>query len=347
MERVVIIAEAGVNHNGELELALELVDRAAEAGADYVKFQTFKAENLVTEDAKTAEYQNQNTGETSQFEMLKKLELSENEHQEIMNRCQEKGIKFLSTPFDQESAHYLSDKVDFFKVPSGEITNHPFLEQLASYGKPIVVSTGMSELEEVRAAIQVVKTVWDGNFPLPLENGLPPLSVLQCTTAYPCPDKFANLRAIQTMMDDLGLPIGFSDHTSGIVAGVASVAMGAIVVEKHFTLDRNLPGPDHKASLEPLELKEFVESLHRVSNMKGDGVKTPQEVEKKNILPARKGLRYMNSMSKGDQISLGNLKIVRPCEGMGPDKLKLVLGSTLSKDVFAGSPVLAEDLEQR
>ena len=264
MGRVIVIAEAGVNHNGSIDLAKQLVDIAFNAGADYVKFQTFKAESLVTQSAKQAPYQSRNIGrEESQFEMLKKLELSNDMHDEIIKYCGLKGIKFLSTGFDISSVKYLQDKVDLFKVPSGELTNLPLIKMMTSLKKPMILSTGMASMEEVRFIVDEIKKAQKSFTPSQVE-GLPPLTVLHCTTAYPAPFESVNLRAMNTMNKELGVDIGYSDHTLGIEVPIAAVAMGATIIEKHFTISRDLEGPDHAASLEPNELHSMVRSIRNI-----------------------------------------------------------------------------------
>lgn len=270
MNRVFIIAEAGVNHNGDIETAKRLVDVAAVAGADAVKFQTFKAENLVCKNARKADYQMETTDqEESQFEMLKKLELTPSMHERLLEYCNQKNIMFLSTPFDIESLHYLITLgCEMIKIPSGEITNYPFLKEVGKTGKKVILSTGMSTLEEVRDAVKVLK-----------DNGSSDVTVLHCNTEYPTPYNDVNLQAMYTLKKELGIPAGYSDHTQGIEVPIAAAALGASVIEKHFTLDKTMEGPDHKASLEPDELQAMVRAIRNIEGALGSGEKVPSESE--------------------------------------------------------------------
>ncbi len=273
---VYIIAEAGVNHNGSFALARKLVDAAKEAGADCIKFQTFKSENLVSRSAKKAEYQKKTTGDSSQQDMLKKLELSFDEFLNLKSYCEKVGICFLSTPFDFDSIEFLNSiDMPFWKIPSGEVTNLPYLLALAKTGKPVVMSTGMCTLQEIRDAIDVLQA-----------NGTKEIKLLHCNTEYPTPFEDVNLKAMQAMRDEFWMEVGYSDHTKGIEVPVAAVALGATIIEKHFTLDRNMEGPDHKASLEPQELAEMVCCIRNIEKALGTGVKTPSPSEKKNIAVA-------------------------------------------------------------
>jgi N,N'-diacetyllegionaminate synthase len=323
--KVMIIAEAGVNHNGELRLAKKLVDVAVEAGADVVKFQTFKAENLVTTAAKMADYQIQNIKvEQSQLEMLKKLELSEKDFSELQVYCKEKKIAFLSTGFDLESLEFLKTlKMGLWKVPSGEITNLPYLEFIGSQNEPVILSTGMCFLSEVEAAIQVL-----------CQKGLPKskIVVLHCTTEYPAPFSDVNLQAMLTMKKNLGVQVGYSDHTQGIEISIAAAALGAVVIEKHFTLDKNMTGPDHRASLEPAELKLMVKSIRNIEQALGAGDKIPSENEIKNRIAARKSLVAQVPIKKGDLFSNKNLTSKRPGSGISPMKIHEVIGKSASRD---------------
>lgn len=279
MNKVLVIAEAGVNHNGSLDLAKQLIDAAVDAGADIVKFQTFKAEKLVSKSAEKAEYQKMTTDEDeSQFSMLKKLELDDRMHEELINYCNERGIQFLSTPFDIDSAHYLIDMgIDIIKIPSGEITNYPFLKQLGQLGKSVILSTGMSKLSEIEDALTVLKN-----------EGVKDITVLHCNTEYPTPIEDVNLLAMNTIGSAFGVDIGYSDHTLGIEIPIAAVALGATVIEKHFTLDKSSEGPDHKASLEPHELKSMVTAIRHIEKAMGNGVKWPSKSEFKNRPIGRK-----------------------------------------------------------
>lgn len=319
---VYIIAEAGVNHNGSFELACKLVDAAKAAGADCIKFQTFKSQNLVSHTAQKAEYQKDVTGEGSQIDMLKKLELSYDEFLMLKDYCEKQGICFLSTPFDFESIEFLkSIDMPFWKIPSGEITNYPYLVALAKTEKPIVMSTGMCELEEIEAAIHVLK-----------DHGAKDIRLLHCNTEYPTPFEDVNLRAMKTMKEYFDLEVGYSDHTEGIEVPVAAVALGATIIEKHFTLDRNMEGPDHKASLEPNELKAMVESIRRIEKALGNGDKTPSKSEKKNITIARKSIVAKKNIRIGEILTEENLTVKRPGNGISPMEWNKVVGTKAVRD---------------
>lgn len=329
MGKVLIIAEAGVNHNGSLELAKRLIDVAAEAGVDYVKFQTFKSENLVTRRACQAGYQQRNLGSEfqTQLQMLKQLELSTEDHQVLLAYCREKGVAFLSTAFDFESIDFLATlKPDLWKIPSGEITNYPYLKYIAQFRKPVILSTGMSTLGEITVAINVLE-----------EFGLTrnQITVLHCNTEYPTPMCDVNLRAMQTMAAKLNVSTGYSDHTVGIEIPVAAVALGAKVIEKHFTLDRNLAGPDHKASLEPRELKAMVSAIRNVELALGDGVKRVADSEEKNKNIARKSIVAACPIKKGEAFNETNLTVKRPGNGISPMFWEEVLGKLAGKDFQA------------
>jgi len=327
-DRVLIIAEAGVNHNGDLNKAFELIDAAAEAGADVVKFQTFKAEKLVSKSAVKADYQKQNTSEAdaSQFSMLKSLELTESDHYQLIDHCKRKGIQFLSTAFDEDGIEFLSGfDLPFFKSPSGEITNRNYLIQLAQKGKPVIISTGMATMDEIRVAVDLFK-----EFGLPKDK----ITVLHCNTEYPTPMEDVNLKAMLTIGDELDVAIGYSDHTLGIEVSIAAVALGARVIEKHFTLDRSLPGPDHKASLEPGELKEMVMSIRNVEKaISGDGIKKPSPSERKNLKVARKSLFVNRDLKKGEILQKEDLIALRPGDGISPMDIGKVIGKHILKDV--------------
>lgn len=314
---VYIIAEAGVNHNGRFMLACRLVDAAKKAGADCIKFQTFKSENLVAKSAQKADYQKDTTGDGSQVDMLKKLELSYDEFIALRDYCDRVGIRFLSTPFDFESIRFL-DGLDmpFWKIPSGEVTNYPYLVALAKTKKPVVMSTGMCELNEVREAVDVLR-----------RHGAGEIRLLHCNTEYPTPFEDVNLRAIQTLKDTFGCEVGYSDHTTGIEIPIAAVAMGATIIEKHFTLDRNMEGPDHKASLEPDELEAMVRSIRHVERALGTGVKAPSPSERKNMAVARKSIVAKRHINSGEILSAGNLTVKRPGTGISPMKWDSVLGT--------------------
>jgi len=330
-----IIAEAGVNHNGSLELAKQMVDVAVAAGADAVKFQTFQAEKVVSCFAPKAEYQCRTTGAgESQLEMVRKLELSAEQHAELVEYCRQKGIQFLSTPFDQESVDLLACRFDLplLKIPSGEITNGPLLLHIARTGKPVLLSTGMSALGEVETALGVLAFGYTrpGEGPslaafqaaYASAEGQQALqqkvTLLHCTTEYPAPFTDVKLRAMDTLRAAFGLPVGYSDHTSGIAVPVAAVARGAVVIEKHFTLDRNLPGPDHRASLEPDELKQMVQAIRQVEQALGNGIKAPAPSEIKNMLVARRSLVANRAINKGEQFTSANLAVKRPGIGASP-----------------------------
>ncbi len=334
MNKTYIIAEAGVNHNGSLAMAKKMVDVAAQAGADAVKFQTFKAEHLVSKSVPKAQYQKENTGVESQFEMLKQLELNEEMHEELSEYCLQKNIQFLSTPFDIASVDLLINRchVSVLKIPSGEITNAPLLLKIAQTNKPVILSTGMSNLGEIEIALGVLA------FGYLTPNEIPSLTqfqlayyselgqdvlkekvtLLHCTTEYPAPIHEVNLRNIETLRTAFNLPVGFSDHTDGIVIPLAATARGAVLIEKHFTLDRNLPGPDHKASLEPQELQQMVQGIRQIEQALGSTVKMPTPAEQKNKAIARRSLVVTQDVAKDDIFSEDNLTIKRPGDGISP-----------------------------
>ena len=319
---IFIIAEAGVNHNGCFDLACRMVDAAKKAGADCIKFQTFKACNLVTRNAKKAEYQEKTTGSASQEEMLKKLELSYDAFLSLKQYCDRTGIRFLSTPFDFESIDFLNTiEMPFWKIPSGEITNLPYLLAIARTGKPVVMSTGMCGMDEIGAAIRVLK-----------ENGAKDIRLLHCNTEYPTPFEDVNLRAMRTMRDAFGLEVGYSDHTPGIEAPIAAAALGATIIEKHFTLDRNMEGPDHKASLEPDELAAMVRAVRNVELALGNGIKEPSNSEKKNIAIVRKSIVAARNIKKGETLTEDNLSTKRPGSGISPMKWFEVIGTKAIRD---------------
>lgn len=346
MTRALIIAEAGVNHNGCLETALKLVDTAAEAGADYIKFQTFKAEALVSRTAALASYQKIHSDKGSQFELLKSLELSPEMHTAIRSHCQKRGIKFLSTPFSEADADYLEEYVEFFKVPSGEITNLPFLAHLARKQKNLIISTGMATMDEVKEAKSTVFEVWNNKgFPKAEEQLPGPLTFLHCTSAYPAPFSDVNLLAIQTLARETACPVGYSDHTRGIEVSIAAVVLGAVVIEKHFTLSRSLPGPDHKSSLEPEELTALISSIRNVEIALGSEEKHPSEEEAENAGVVRKSLHYKHSLKAGTSIDSEMLIIKRPGTGLSPKNLKLLLGKVLKRDVSQDQIVNQFDFE--
>lgn len=314
---VYIIAEAGVNHNGSFDLACRLVDAANKAGVDCIKFQTFKSSNLVSHNAQKAEYQKETTGEGSQVDMLKKLELSYDEFLELKKYCDKVGIRFLSTPFDFESIDFLNSiNMPFWKIPSGEVTNYPYLAALAKTGKPVVMSTGMCDMAEIKAAVKVLR-----------DNGAEDIKLLHCNTEYPTPFEDVNLRAMQTMRDEFNLEVGYSDHTKGIEVPIAAVALGATIIEKHFTLDRNMEGPDHKASLEPDELTEMVKSIRHIEKALGAGEKKPSPSEIKNKVVARKSIVARRRIEAGEVFSEQNITVKRPGSGVSPMKWNEVLGT--------------------
>ena len=323
----IIIAEAGVNHNGSIELAKQLVDKAVEAGVDYIKFQTFKASKLVTKSARQAEYQQRNIGHQgeSQYQMLKKLELSPAEHEVLIDYCQQKEIKFFSTAFDFDSIEYLhSLNLGLWKIPSGEVTNYPFLKRVASYNEPTILSTGMCDMEDVRAVVEAL-----------YKNGLSKenLILLHCNTEYPTPFEDVNLKAMDALRKEFGVEVGYSDHTKGIEVPIAAVALGATVIEKHFTLDRNMEGPDHKASLEPDELKAMVSAIRNIEKaVGGDGTKHVSESERKNIAIARKSIVAACDIKAGEVFTEENLTVKRPGNGISPMKWEQVIGLTAKRD---------------
>lgn len=327
MSKVLIIAEAGVNHNGSLENAFKLIDTAVDAGVDYVKFQTFKSENLVSKSAKKADYQIQNTGNSidSQYEMLKKLELSHENHELLIDYCKQKNIQFFSTAFDLDSLAYLKEiGLDLVKIPSGEITNLPYLRKAAQLFNKVILSTGMCTMEDIEAAINVFLAE-----NISKEN----ITVLHCNTEYPTPMNDVNLKAMLSIQQEFGTDIGYSDHTLGIEVSVAAVALGASVIEKHFTLDNKMEGPDHAASLEPYQLKEMVKAIRNIEQaISGDGIKKPSASEMKNIEIARKSIVASAQILKGEVFTEENLTIKRPGTGISPMKWDEVIGKKATKD---------------
>jgi N-acetylneuraminate synthase/N,N'-diacetyllegionaminate synthase len=328
MKKVIIIAEAGVNHNGDIKIAKKLIDVASEAKVDYVKFQSFKADKLVSPIAKKAEYQVKNLKDKDdfQYQMLKRLELSKKDHEELILYCKTKNVKFFSTAFDVDGVLYLSSlNLDAFKIPSGELTNFPYLKAVAQTGLPVILSTGMATLEEIGESIRVLN-----NHGTNKED----LTVLHCNTDYPTPMVDVNLKAMLKIKEKFDVNIGYSDHTIGTEIPIAAVALGAKIIEKHFTLDRNLKGPDHKASLEPKELKYMVESIRNLEQaMNGSGIKKPSQGEKKNILIARKSIHLLRDLSSGSVISEEDIIPLRPGDGICSMNWEKVLGKTLKRDV--------------
>lgn len=326
MKHVLIIAEAGVNHNGSLELAKQLVDKAADAGVDFIKFQTFKSEKLVSKSAKQAKYQQRNIGkkDDGQLAMLKKLELSEADHVELIAYCEQKGVKFFSTAFDLTTIDLLhSFNLGFWKIPSGEVTNYPYIRKIAQYHEPVILSTGMCELSDIEAAVKVL-----------LEFGVQneQITILHCNTEYPTPFRDVNLKAMLEIGEKFGVQIGYSDHTKGIEVPIAAVALGATVIEKHFTLDKNMEGPDHKASLEPDELKAMVSAIRNIEQALGTGHKTISESERKNIEIARKSIVAACPIKAGELLTEDNLTVKRPGNGISPMKWNEVIGTKAIKD---------------
>lgn len=318
-----IIAEAGVNHNGSFELAMQLVDAAAAAGADCVKFQTFRPESLVTRNAKKAEYQIQNTNACEgQREMLEKLMLSHKDFQRLAQYAASKNIDFTSTPFDEESVCFVHELgIPFWKIPSGEVTNLPYLEQIARYQEPIVMSTGMCSMEEIRQAVMSIKRLNQNQ-----------LVLLHCNTEYPTPVEDVNLMAMEQLQKEFHCPVGYSDHTSGIEIPIAAAALGAAVIEKHFTLDKSLDGPDHKASLEPDELCRMIQAIRNVECALGNGEKVLQESEKKNRTAARKSIVARIGIKKGELLTEENLTAKRPGNGISPMRWREVIGTAAVRD---------------
>lgn len=323
--KTLIIAEAGVNHNGDLALARQLIDVAADASADLIKFQTFSADQLVTTYARKADYQMQATGAgESQHAMIRRLELTREMHEALIAHCKLRGIKFFSTGFDPKGIDLLVDLgLDCFKIPSGEITNLPYLRHVGRYGMPVILSTGMATLGELEAALEVLEKAGTQR---------DRITVLHCNTEYPTPMVDVNLRAMLTIRDALGVAVGYSDHTKGIEVAIAAVALGATVIEKHFTLDRALPGPDHKASLEPAELKAMVAAIRNIEDALGNGIKRPSPSEVKNRLIARRSLVAACAIRAGESFSETNLAVKRPGTGLSPMRWYEVLGRKAPRD---------------
>ena len=325
MSKTLIIAEAGVNHNGNIDMAKRLIEAAAEAGVDYVKFQTFKSEKLVSRHATKADYQKANTGgEDSQLKMLQQLELSRDDHFLLIEHCKKCGIKFLSTAFDLESIEFLhSLNLDLWKIPSGEITNLPYLRSIAQKGGRVIMSTGMCDLSDIEAALKAL-----------ISNGTPEenITLLHCNTEYPTPWNDVNLRAMHDIAKRFNVPVGYSDHTRGIEVPIAAVALGATVIEKHFTLDNNLPGPDHKASLEPHQLKAMVDAIRHIECALGSGSKQVSKSERKNMAIARKSIVAATEIKKGELFTPQNITVKRPGGGISPMKWDEVIGTIASHD---------------
>lgn len=337
-DKVIIIAEAGVNHNGSLETALNLIDSAAQAGADFIKFQTFITKNLVTKIAQKAEYQlaDDSSSDNTQFTMLKKLEIPMAWYNKLIQRCKEKKIGFLSTGFDIESIDFLDQlNIPFFKVPSGEITNKPLLQHIASKGKPVILSSGMSTLDEIKAAISVI-----------VDSGyeIKHISVLHCNTQYPTPFEDVNLNAMVTIRDALHVKVGYSDHTLGIEVPVAAVALGAKIIEKHFTLDKTMDGPDHKASIEPNELIQMVKSIRNIELAMGSEIKQPSSSEINNINIVRRSIHICSDITSGHIIKSKDLIMKRPGDGISPMEINGVIGKKVKNDLPADYKLKWEDL---
>ena len=322
MGKVLVIAEAGVNHNGSLELAKKLIDAAVFCGADIVKFQTAKLDSLVSKFAEMADYQKENIGKTkSQKEMLSELLLPFEDFIVLSNYCKEKNIEFLSTPFDIDSIHFLKDMVNVWKVPSGEITNYPYLKEIATTGKKVILSTGMSEMNEIEAAMDVLKN-----------NGCPEIVLLHCTTEYPAPVAEVNLKAMTSMKEAFKCEVGYSDHTEGIEVSIGAVALGATVIEKHFTLDKAMPGPDHKASASIEEFKLMVDGIRKIESALGDGNKKPCKSEIKNKVAVRKSIVASKDIKKGEVFTADNLTTKRPGDGISPMRWNEVIGKCADRD---------------
>jgi N,N'-diacetyllegionaminate synthase len=322
-EKIIIIAEAGVNHNGDYSKAQELIDVAADCGADFIKFQTFKATNLVSASAALAEYQTTTTSYKNQLEMLTNLELKYEWHQGLIEYAKSKSIDFISTPFDIEAVNFLSQlRMELFKIPSGEITNLPYLRQISKLGKMVILSTGMANLGEIESAITAMTS-----------NGLDrnKIMLLHCTSEYPAPFEEVNLSVIDTLKRAFNLPVGYSDHTEGITISIAAAAMGARIIEKHFTLDRRLPGPDHKASIEPNDLGKMIQSIRQVEQALGSPLKKPSPSESKNIMSVRKSLVASKFIEKGTHFTSDNLTTKRPGNGISPMLIDDIIGRIASK----------------
>ena len=339
MKKVIIIAEAGVNHNGDIKLAKKLIDAASEAKVDYVKFQSFKADKLVSPDAKKADYQIKNIGDNddSQYQMLKQLELSSQDHLDLISYCNSKKINFFSTAFDVDGISYLSSlNLNIFKIPSGELTNFPYLKAIANTRLPVILSTGMANIEEIEKSVNVL-----------ISNGTKKseITVLHCNTEYPTPMKDVNLKAMLTIKEKFGVSIGYSDHTLGIEVPIAAVAMGAEVIEKHFTLNRNMKGPDHKASLEPNELKEMVCAIRNIEKaISGNGIKEPSLSEKKNMHIARKSIHLSKDLTSGSIITEKDIISLRPGDGICTMNWMDVIGKKVNKDLKKFTKLTLKDL---
>ncbi|WP_271271698.1 N-acetylneuraminate synthase [Aliamphritea hakodatensis] len=345
-EHCYVIAEAGVNHNGCEKLAFDMVDVAVSAGADAIKFQTFTAEKLVTAAAKKAKYQVDQVGEGNQLEMLKSLELTEESHRKLSDYCKSRDIDFLSTPFDESAADFLIGLgCNKIKIPSGEITNIPFIRYLAAKNIPLILSTGMSDLSEVSTAVNEIKLVRQAlGFNSPLSEAL---SLLHCTSNYPTPLCDVNLLAMQTLASTFGLPVGYSDHTAGTFVAPLACAMGASIIEKHFTLDRTMDGPDHAASLEPCELHSMIQDIRNYQLIKGSGIKAPVESELDTRIAARRSVVLVNDISADTKLTISDLTLMRPGNGIAPADLDKLIGLTLTRDMVAGSTLEWDDIRKK
>ncbi|WP_394691589.1 N-acetylneuraminate synthase [Hoeflea sp.] len=333
-----VIAEIGVNHNGDLDTAYRLIDIALEAGADSAKFQTFSADTIVAVGTESVAYQKRG-GSVDQYELLKSLELSMDHHRAIVDYCNAAGIEFMSTAFDPASMDLLIDLgVKRLKIPSGEITNTPLVQKAARTALPLIVSTGMAEMAEVAETIDDIRAARDG-------KSMSDVTVLHCTSSYPAPPSDINLRAMTSMAEEFGLPVGYSDHTEGIWMAPLAVAAGATMIEKHITLDRTMKGPDHAASIEPAELKQMIEDIRRAEIIRGDGVKTPMASELEARKLVRKGIKFSRDLPTGHVLSEADVVILRPDTGLAPRMLPSIVGRQLSKNVSALSPISVKDLD--
>ncbi|MEH1739361.1 N-acetylneuraminate synthase [Fusobacterium varium] len=335
--KIFIIAEAGVNHNGNINLAYKMVDEAKKAGVDCIKFQTFKTEKIIYKEAKKAEYQEKNTeNKETQYEMLKKLELTYDEFKKLKKYCEEKEIMFLSTPDEEESLNFLIDELnmEIVKIGSGEITNYIYLEKIAQKNKPIILSTGMSTLGEVEKSLEIIRKYNNQK-----------ITLLHCTTNYPCPVEEVNLKAMLTLKEAFKLDIGYSDHTLGIEIPIAATALGATVIEKHFTLDKNLDGPDHKASLEPLELAKMVEAIRNIEKALGNGIKQPNASENKIKEVIRRKIIVFKNLKKGDILKEEDLIFKRSNNGIEAEFYKMIIGKKIKRDLKEETIISWDDLE--
>lgn len=341
--RCFVIAEAGVNHNGSVDLALDLIEAAADAGADAVKFQTFKAERLVARGTPTAEYQAENCGAQDQFGMLRELELPEAAYPQLIARCASRGIEFMSTPFDAESARMLAALgMRRIKVGSGDLTSLPLLEELAALGRPVILSTGMANLDEVAEAVATLKNAWAGAG-LSVDEAM--LTLLHCTSNYPARASDVNLRAMQTLRSTFGLPVGYSDHTEGADVAVAAAALGAQVIEKHLTLDRALPGPDHRASLDPASFREMVSSVRRVEAALGSATKEACDSERAVRSLVRRSVATARALKRGTVLRREDLTLLRPGTGIAARDLKSIVGKRVVRDIDGGALLSWADLQ--